>query len=155
MSVEQKLAARGLALPTAPQPLGAYKAVVESQGMLYISAQVPIRDGKVVFQGRVGVDLTLEQGQQAAELTALNALAQIHRYLGGFDRLVRIVRVEGHVASADGFFDQPKVIDGASNLYADVLGDKAGHVRSAFSHTQLPANSAVVLAVTAEIAPAA
>lgn len=154
MSVEQKLAARGLALPNAPQPLGAYKAVIESQGLLFISAQVPIQDGKIVIQGRVGDTLTLEQGQKAAELTALNALAQIHRHLGGFDRLVRLVRVEGHVASADGFFDQPAVIDGASNLFADVLGDKAGHVRSAFSHTQLPANSAVILVVTAEVSPA-
>lgn len=153
MSVEQKLAARGLTLPNAPQPLGAYQAVVEAQGLLFISAQVPLRDGAVVFKGRVGDTLTLEQGKQAAELVGLNVLAQIHRYLNGFDRLVRIVRLEGHVASADGFYDQPAVIDGASNLFADVLGDKAGHARAAFSHTQLPANSAVILSVTAEIRP--
>jgi len=153
MTVEQKLAARGLALPVPPQPLGAYRATVEANGTLRISGQVPLRDGQVVFKGRVGEALTVEQGKQAAELTALNVLAQIHRHLGGFDRLVQLIHVEGYVASAEGFYDQPGVIDAASNLFADVLGDKAGHTRAVFSQTQLPANAAIILVVTAQIEP--
>ncbi|HEY3597552.1 MAG TPA: RidA family protein [Paraburkholderia sp.] len=151
MSVESRLAARGLALPAPPHPLGRYTATSEAGDLLFISGQLPFRDGRVAFQGRVGETVTTAQGKQAAELAALNVLAQIHQHLGGFERLDHIVRVEGHVASADGNFDQPAVIDGASELFADVLGEKAGHARSAFSQRQLPNNATVVLVVIAKI----
>ncbi|MGO4809787.1 RidA family protein [Cupriavidus sp. 2MCAB6] len=154
MSVESKLADLGLALPQPPQPLGSYTATSEAGDLLFISGQLPLREGRVIFQGRVGEVLTVEQGKQAAELAALNVLAQIRHYLGGFERLDHIVRVEGHVSSAEGYFDQPAVINGASDLFAAVLGEKAGHARSAFSHNQLPANAAVVLVVIAKIRPA-
>ncbi|MGF6482506.1 enamine deaminase RidA (YjgF/YER057c/UK114 family) [Paraburkholderia sp. JPY419] len=154
MSVQQKLAELGLELPTPPQPLGSYTAVSEAGNLLFISGQVPLSAGKMIYMGRVGETLTLEEGRKAAQLAALNALAQISRHLGGFERLHHIVRVEGHVSSADGFYDQPAVVDGASDLFAAVLGDKAGHARSAFSHSQGPANAAVVIVVIAEILPA-
>ncbi|SAL32933.1 RidA family protein [Caballeronia humi] len=153
MSVETRLAARGLALPEPPKPLGRYTATSEAGDLLFVSGQLPLRDGRVAFQGRVGEDVSVEEGRQAAEIAALNVLAQIHAHLGGFDRLEHIVRVEGHVASADGNFEQPAVIDGASDLFADVLESKAGHARSAFSHRQLPANASVVLVVIAKIRP--
>ncbi|MGF6729163.1 enamine deaminase RidA (YjgF/YER057c/UK114 family) [Paraburkholderia youngii] len=154
MSVQQKLAELGLELPTPPQPLGSYTAVSEAGNLLFISGQVPLSAGKMIYTGRVGETLTLEQGRKAAQLAALNALAQISQHLGGFERLHHIVRVEGHVSSADGFYAQPAVVDGASDLFAAVLGDKAGHARSAFSHSQGPANAAVVVVVIAEILPA-
>jgi enamine deaminase RidA (YjgF/YER057c/UK114 family) len=154
VSVEQKLADLGLTLPTPPQPLGNYTAVSEAGNLLFISGQGPIANGKLVWTGRVGEQLTLEQGQEAAQLTALNVLAQIKRHLGGFERLHHIVRVEGHVSSAEGFLGQPAVLDGASDLFAAVLGEKAGHARSAFSHSQLPANLPVELVVIAQILPA-
>ncbi|RAR47679.1 enamine deaminase RidA (YjgF/YER057c/UK114 family) [Paraburkholderia unamae] len=154
MSVEQKLADLGLTLPAAPQPLGNYSAVSEAGNLLFISGQGPLADGKLRWSGRVGAELTLEEGQQAAQLTALNVLAQIKRHLGGFERLHHIVRVEGHVSSAEGFLAQPVVLDAASDLFAAVLGEKAGHARSAFSHSQLPANLAVELVVIAQILPA-
>ncbi|TAM55849.1 MAG: RidA family protein [Paraburkholderia sp.] len=153
MSVQQKLAALGLQLPSPPEPLGSYTAVSEAGNLLFISGQVPLAEGKIAFAGRVGENLTLEQGRKAAELAALNVLAQISRHLGGFERLHHIVRVEGHVSCADGFYEQPAVVDGASDLFAAVLGEKAGHARSAFSHSQLPANAAVVLVVIAQIVP--
>jgi enamine deaminase RidA (YjgF/YER057c/UK114 family) len=151
MSVEQKLQDLGLSLPNPPQPLGAYTAVSEAGDLLFISGQVPLRDAKMTYTGKVGEAQTLEGGQQAAQLTALNVLAQIRKHLGGFDRLDHIVRVEGHVSCVDGFYAQPAVLDGASDLFAQVLGDKAGHARSAFSHSQLPANATVVLVVIAQI----
>ncbi|MGF6633123.1 RidA family protein [Paraburkholderia sp. MM6662-R1] len=154
MSVQQKLAELGLELPSPPQPLGSYTAVSEAGNLLFISGQVPLSDGKMVYSGRVGENLTLEEGRKAAQLAALNVLAQISRHLGGFERLHHIVRVEGHVSSADGFYGQPAVVDGASDLFAAVLGDKAGHARSAFSHSQSPADAAVVIVVIAEILPA-
>jgi len=153
MTVEDKLAELGLVLPTPPKPLGSYTAVSEAGNQLFISGQVPLVDGKVIFTGRVGDEQTVDDGKDAAEIAALNVLAQINAHLGGFDRLDHIVRVEGHVSSVDGFYDQPAVIDAASELFAAVLGDKAGHARSAFSHSQLPANATVVLVVIAQIKP--
>ncbi|MEO7404907.1 MAG: RidA family protein, partial [Burkholderiales bacterium] len=129
---------------------GAYRPAIQAGGFLYISGQIPIENGAVRYKGLVGAELTLEEGRAAAALTALNALAQIRHFLGGFERLRQIVRLEGHVASAPGFYDQPKVLDAASELYARVLGEHAGHVRTAFSSTQLPANAAVQLVVIAE-----
>jgi enamine deaminase RidA (YjgF/YER057c/UK114 family) len=149
--VLERLAALGLALPPAPQPLGAYRAVVQSGALLFLSGQLPIRDGAVVHRGAVGATLTVEEGRAAAGLCALNALAQIHRFLGGFERLKQIARVDGYVASAPGNFDQPKVLDGASDLFAQVLAERAGHARTAFAVPQLPANAAVELAVIAEV----
>ncbi|WP_322049458.1 RidA family protein [Paraburkholderia sp. J67] len=151
MTVEKRLADLGLALPEAPQPLGSYTAVSEAGNLLFISGQVPLVNGQMAFTGQVGRDLSVEEGRAAARTTALNVLAQIGRHLGGFERLERIVRVEGHVSSAEGFHDQPGVLDGASELFAHVLGEQAGHARSAFSHTQLPANAAVALVVIASI----
>ncbi|WP_431822384.1 RidA family protein [Burkholderia sp. F1] len=154
MIVERKLAELGLALPEPPQPLGSYTAVSEAGNLLFVSGQVPLAGGKMAYTGRVGEQLTVDEGKRAAQLAALNVLAQIDGHLGGFDRLHHIVRVEGHVSSADGFHGQPAVIDGASDLFAAVLGDKAGHARSAFSHSQLPADAAVALVVIAQILPA-
>ena len=149
--VDRRLAELGIELPGAPQPLGAYRAVVRAGDLLFLSGQVPIRDGAIRYQGRVGAELTVEEGRAAAEMTALNALAQIRQFLGGFDRLRQIVRLEGYVASAPDFHSQPKVLDAASELLQRVLGERAGHVRSAFAVEHLPANAAIELVVTAEV----
>ncbi len=153
MSVHERLAARGLVLPPAPKPLGSYTAVSQAGDLLFISGQLPLQDGKVVWQGQVGKDLTVEQGKRAAELAALNVLAQIHAHLDGFERLDHIVRVDGHIASAPGWLEQPAVLDGASDLFVDVLAEKAGHARTISSHFQQPANAAVILVVIAQIRP--
>ena len=153
MSIEQRLKERGLSLPNPPQPLGSYTAVSQAGDLLFISGQLPLQDGKVVWQGALGRELTLEQGKQAAQLAALNVLAQIHAHLGGFERLDHIVRLEGHVTSAPGWLQQTAVLDGASDLFAEVLGEKAGHARAAYSQVQQPANAAVILVVIAQIKP--
>lgn len=141
-----------LELPAPPQPLGRYTAVSRAGDLLFISGQLPLRDGKVVWKGELGKDLTIEEGKQAAELAALNVLAQIDKYLGGgFERLDHIVRLDGYITSAAGFVDQPAVLDGASNLFADVLGEKAGHARAAFAQSRQPGNAAVILVVIAQI----
>jgi enamine deaminase RidA (YjgF/YER057c/UK114 family) len=150
-ATDHRLAEQGIELPKAPEPLGAYRAVVQAGSLLFLSGQLPLEDGAIRYKGRVGAELTLEEGRAAAELAALNVLAQIRRHLGGFDRLLQIVRLEGHVASAPGFYDQPRVLDAASELISRALGEKAGHARSAFAASHLPANAAVELVVTAEI----
>ncbi len=149
--IDRRLTELGIELPAAPQPLGAYRAVVQAGSLLFLSGQLPIKNGALQFKGRVGAELSLDEGRAAAELTALNALAQIRHFLGGFDRLRQIVRLEGHVASAPDFFDQPKVLDGASDLLSRILGDRAGHARTAFGPASLPANAAIELVVIAEV----
>jgi enamine deaminase RidA (YjgF/YER057c/UK114 family) len=148
--VDRRLAELGIALPEAPQPLGAYRAAVQAGPLVFLSGQLPIRDGVIRYKGRVGLELTLADGRAAAELTALNALAQLRHHLGGFGRLRQIVRLEGYVASAPDFHQQPKVLDAASELLRRVLEDRAGHARSAFAVSHLPADAAVELVVIAE-----
>jgi len=138
----------GLELPVPPAPAGSYVPVRLHEGVGWVSAQVPVRGGRVEYAGRVGDELTPEQGRAAAELAALNTLARIHEALGGFDRLRGLLRVEGHVASADEFRDQPAVLDGASDLFRKVLGEAGVHARSAFGPPSLPWDCAVELVVT-------
>ncbi len=149
--IEQKLAELGFTLDNPPEPIGNYEAAVISGNMLYISGQLPISDGKLVYQGQVGSDLSISEGYRAAEIAAVNVLAQIKKKLGTFDRLVKIVRVDGHISGSDDFIEQPKVLDGASDLFKKVLGDKSGHARTVFGHPRLPKNAAIELVVVAQI----
>jgi enamine deaminase RidA (YjgF/YER057c/UK114 family) len=147
----KQLATRDLPLPPAPQPAGSYRPWVRSGGLLFVSGQLPIGDGKLRFRGRVGAELSEAEGGQAARLAALNVLAQIRDALNGFDDLITLLRVEGHVSSAAAFLEQPRVLDAASEVFAAVLGPKAGHARAAFAAPRLPLDAAVELVVTAAI----
>ena len=149
MSIESRLHELGLSLPDPPRPAGNYEPWVICGRWLYISAQVPIENGQLRYTGRVGAELSVEQGRAAARLTALNVLAQIRDALGGFERLERLVRVEGHVASASGGPNTPYVLDAASDLFVAVLGDRGRHTRTAFTPDYLPYNLAIELVVTA------
>ena len=151
MSVEQRLAKLGFELPEAPRALGSYRPAVLAGGLLFISGQLPMSNGKLAYIGRVGAELSEADGRAAAQLAALNVLAQIHAALGGFDRLLTLLRVEGHVSSAPGYFDQPRVIDAASELFSEVLGDKGAHSRAAFAPPALPRNAAIELVVIAAV----
>ncbi|MCH8021820.1 RidA family protein [candidate division KSB1 bacterium] len=149
--IDQKLAELGFTIDNPPEPIGNYEAAVISGNMLYISGQLPLSDGKLVYQGRVGSDLSVSEGYLAAELAAVNVLAQIKKKLGTFDRLVKIVRVDGHISSSDDFIEQPKVLDGASDLFKKILDEKAGHARAVFGYSMLPKNATIELVVIAEI----
>lgn len=151
MNVIENLARLGLQLPKPPAPAGAYRPTLLTGGLLFISGQIPLLDGELKYPGRVGIELTEAQASEAARLAALNVLAQIDAALGGFDRLVSLVRVEGYVSSAPGWFDQPRVLDAASNLLSEVLETKGAHARAAFGVPQLPLNAAVELVVTAAV----
>jgi enamine deaminase RidA (YjgF/YER057c/UK114 family) len=140
-----------LALPPAPQPAGGYRPWVRSGGLLFISGQLPIAGGELRYRGRVGAELSEAEGSAAAELAALNVLAQISDALGGFDDLVALLRIEGHVSSAPGFFEQPRILDAASAVFRAALGDKAGHARSAFAPALLPLDAAIELVATAAV----
>ena len=152
-SVELKLAELGLNLPPAPKPAGNYSAYMRAGNLLFISGQLPIENGVLRYSGKVGADLTEEEGYAAARLAALNVLAQIRAALGSFDQLEHLVRVEGHVASAPGWHNAPKVLNGASDLFLALLNERGCHARAAFNPPSLPLTVAVELVVTAAVKP--
>jgi enamine deaminase RidA (YjgF/YER057c/UK114 family) len=145
MSVEAKLKELGLDLPDAPPPAANYKRCVRVGRLAFFSGQLPWVEGKMRYAGHVGSELTDEEGYQAARICALNALAQIKAELGSFDKLETIVRVDGHVNSAPGWTGHPRVLNGASDLFVEVLGGRAGHARTALGHNELPLDAAVEL----------
>lgn len=145
MSVEERLAQLGLELPGPPPPAANYKRCVQCGNLAFFSGQLPWVKGKMRYAGHVGAELTEEEGYRAARICALNALAQIKAEFGSFDRLETIVRVEGHVNSAPGWTGHPKVLNGASDLFMEVLGERAGHARTALGHNELPLDAAVEL----------
>ena len=151
MSIEENLEKMGLKLPPAPQPAGNYSAAVRVGNLLFVSGQFPIENGALRYAGRVGAELTEQEGYAAARLAALNVLAQIKAALGSLDRVEQLVRVEGHVASAPGWTNTPKVLDGASDLFVEVLGKRGMHARTAHNPGVLPWNLAVELVVVVEV----
>lgn len=150
-NVMRRLAGLGIELPMPPQPLGAYKGVIESGSMLYVSMQGPVVLGQPKRVGLLGRDLTVEDGRTEAKRAVLNALAQIHQHLGSFDRVRQIIRLEGYLACADDFMDHPAVLDGASELLAALFKESAGHVRSLCGVRNLPGNLPVAVALTVEL----
>lgn len=148
MSAEDKLRELGLQLPPPPQPAGAYTRAIKSMGLIFVSGQLPLAEGQIQYAGTLGVDLDVDAGYAAARLCALNALSVLKAEAGTLET-VSIVRLGGYVASASDFYDQAKVINGASDLMAEVLGDKGIHARLAVGVTSLPLGAAVELEVIA------
>lgn len=137
--VEERLAKLGLALPKVSAPVANYVPVVISRGMAYVAGQIPIREGKVEVQGRVGVEVGIEQAQEAARLCALNVLAQLREALGGdLGKVKRFVKVNVFVACTHEFKDHPKVGNGASDLFVAAMGDAGKHARAAVGCPSLP-----------------
>jgi len=150
--VDGKLQELGLAWPVPPKPLAAYVPAVRSGNWLVVSGQLPFRDGRLTAAGRVPSGVTLEQAQAAAQQCILNALAIVRAELGGdWSRLVRIVRVGAFVASDDGFTDQAKVANGASELLLRLLGESGRHARAAVGVNALPLGAAVEVEILVEV----
>ena len=151
--VEARLTELGIELPQAAAPAANYVPYVVSGNLVFVSGQVTVWNGEFRYQGKVGQDLGVEDGQAAARLCALNIIAQVKAACGGdLDRVVRIVRLGGFVNSTPDFTDQPKVINGASDLMAEVFGDKGKHARAAVSAAALPLGVAVEVEAVVEIA---
>ena len=152
--IENKLAQLGLALLPAPKPVGLYKPMLMVGNLAYLSGHGPLQsDGKIIL-GRVGADLTLEQGQAAAKQTGLAMLATLRAGLGSLDRVVRVVKVLGLVRCTDDFGQTPAVINGCSQLFVDLWGDDLGiGVRSALGTNALPGGMAVEVEAIFEIKP--
>ena len=149
--IEKKLGELGIILPGQTKSMGNYVTVRRSGNMLYLSGNGPMREGKVVMSGKLGADLTVEQGYEAARITAINILGVLKSELGDLDKIKQFVKVLGFVQSTDDCFDQPKVINGASDLFVEVLGEKGRHARSAIGTSVLPFNLPVEIEVIVEV----
>lgn len=150
MSAEGQLTALGLTLPPAPKPVASYVPAVRSGNLVFLSGILPMKDGKPAWTGKLGRDLTVDQGMEAARVACLNALAVIRAELGSLDAVTRIVRLSGHVASAEGFTQQPAVVNGASDLLVSIFGDAGRHARLALGAQELPLGAAVELELIIE-----
>jgi len=146
VDVEARLAKLGLALPAAPAPAANYVPFTIARGLVFVAGQAPVRDGKYAFTGRVGAEVTVEDAQAAARLCGLNILAQVKAAVGGdWTRVARCVRICGYISSAPGFFEQPKVLDGCSDLMVQALGEAGKHARSALGVAALRGNVPVAV----------
>jgi enamine deaminase RidA (YjgF/YER057c/UK114 family) len=144
MNIENKLRELKIELPNAPDPVGAYVAFKKINNLLFISGQLPIsKDGEMI-KGKIGNDLTLEDGQKASKLCVINILAQVKKALNGdLNKVKSCVKITGFVNSTDDFKDQPKVINPASETLSAVFGDNGKHARAAISSNSLPLGAAV------------
>jgi enamine deaminase RidA (YjgF/YER057c/UK114 family) len=148
--IDEKLANMNIALPSPPKPAGSYIPVVKTGNLVFVSGQIPMRDGKVQVTGKIPTNTTVEEAQSAAKLCILNALSQIKSEIGSLDRISRIVRVSGFVNSSPDFTEQPKVINAASDLLYEIFGENGKHSRIAVGVASLPLDSSVEIDVIAE-----
>ncbi len=149
--IEEKLQSLNISLPTPPKPAGSYIPVVVSKSWAFVSGQIPIKDGKVAFIGKVPTSQSIENAQKAAKLCAINALAQLKAELGDLDKIQKIIKVSGFVNSEQNFSEHPKVINAASDFLYDVFGEKGKHSRIAIGVNSLPLDSTVELDMIVEI----
>jgi enamine deaminase RidA (YjgF/YER057c/UK114 family) len=141
--IEEKIKQMGITIPEAAKPLAAYIPALQVGNFVMTSGQVPIAGGVIKYQGKVGKDLSEDQGKEAAKLCAINCLSAVKSVIGSLDRIKRIVKLTAFVNSAEGFSAQPKVANGASEFIVEIFGDAGKHVRSAVGVNELPLNSAV------------
>lgn len=151
--IDARLTELGIELPQAGKALAAYVPFVRTGNQLFISGQVPLWNGEVRYKGKLGADMDIDTGRAAARTCALNIIAQAKAALDGdLDRVVRVVKLVGFVNSMPDFTDQPKVINGASELMAEVFGEAGTHARSAVSAASLPLGVAVEVEAIIEVA---
>ena len=149
--VEEILKEKGLEIPEAPKPLAAYIPVTKVGNLIFTAGQIPLKNGKLIYEGKVGKDLPVETARKAAELCLLNGLSVIKSVTGSLENIKKIVKATVFVNSAEGFTDQAKVANGASELLVELFGEKGKHVRSAVGVNELPINSAVELELIVEV----
>jgi len=150
-TVENELHKLGLALPAAPGPVGSYVTAVRTGNLVVTSGQLPWQGDKLAFTGKLGSSLTVEQGYEAARLSALNGVAQLKAIVGDLDRVRRIVRLEGYVHCGRDFRQHPQVLNGASDLLNAIFGERGKHTRTAVGIHEMPLDAPVQLVLWAEV----
>ena len=150
MSASARLTELGIELPDVVPPAGVYVPAVRTGNLVYTAGQVPMQSGKLAGAGKVGAEVTPEEGKDLARVCALNALAAVHS-LVGIDAVTQVVKVVGFVSSAPGFHGQPGVVNGASELLGEVFGDAGAHARSAVGVAELPLDAPVEVELIVEV----
>jgi enamine deaminase RidA (YjgF/YER057c/UK114 family) len=153
MTPEDRLRTLGLELPAPPVPVAAYSLAVRTGDLLYLSGTTCYRDGQPMVRGKLGRDLSIQQGYDAARQTALNLLAVVREHVGDLQQIAQIVKVNGYVNSAPGFVEQPAVMNGASELLLGVLGDRGRHARTSVGVAELPGDIPVEIEMIVQLSP--
>ncbi len=148
---EDRLQALGIELPEAPAAVAAYLPWIRTGNLVMTSGQLPWRGGEMAYAGKLGGELSVDEGYQAARLCAINAIAQLRAATGDLSRVRQIVRLEGNVHSAPGFRGHPQVLNGASELMNEIFGERGRHTRTALGINEMPLDAAVQLSVFAEV----
>jgi enamine deaminase RidA (YjgF/YER057c/UK114 family) len=148
--IEKRLEELSIEIPTPPSPAGSYIPVVITGNLAFVSGQIPMKDGIVMFEGKVPEKQSVNSARDAAEICIINGLAQLKANLGSLDRITKFVRISGFVNSNPDFVEQPKVINAASDLLVEIFGDMAKHSRIAVGVTSLPLNSTVEIDMVVE-----
>ena len=149
--IEEKINQMGIEIPEAAKPLAAYIPALKVGNLIMTSGQVPVSNGVIKFQGKLGKDLSEDEGKEAAKLCAINCLSAVKSLIGNLDKIKRVVKLTVFVNSSTGFMAQPKVANGASEFIVEVFGDIGKHVRSAVGVNELPLNSAVEIEMVVEV----
>ncbi len=151
MAAEDELRRLGIELPSPPKPVATYIPAVRVGELVFLCGVIPIRDGMLAFSGKLGRDLLVSQGYAAARVALLNALAILRAEVGNLDRVKKVVRMVGYVASGEGFGEQPAVINGASDLLVEVFAEAGRHARIAVGVAELPLNAPVELELIVQV----
>ena len=153
-SVISRFSKIGIVLPVPPTPLGAYVETVDTGNLLFLSGVLPVVDRKLAISGRLGENLTVKEGQEAARIASLNALAAAQEHLGSLDRLKKLIKLTVLIATTEQFTEHAPVADGASDLFVQIFGPNTGHVRLVYGVQSLPINAPVIVDTLFEIKPA-
>ena len=151
MTIAENLQRLGVTLPPAPRPVGSYVPACQAGDLVFVSGVLPFQEGKILQPGKVGRDLSIDEGKANARIAVINALAILQQELGDLSRITRVVRLTGHVASAEGFGDQPAVINGASDFLVEVFGEKGRHARLALGAFELPLHAPIELELIVQV----
>jgi enamine deaminase RidA (YjgF/YER057c/UK114 family) len=148
--IEDKLKELSIEIPAPPSPAGSYIPVVTTGNLAFVSGQIPMKDGKVIFEGKVPEKQSVDSARDAAKICIINGLSQLKTNLGSLDNITKFVRISGFVNSSPDFIEQPKVINAASDLLVEIFGDMAKHSRIAVGVASLPLNSTVEIDMVVE-----
>lgn len=149
--IEEKINQLGFTLPAAPKPLASYEPAVKVGDLVFTAGQLPIKDGKLIFNGKLGKDLNEEDGKKAAQICALNCLSVVKFEIENLDNIDRIVKLTVFVNSAEGFINHPQVANGASDLIKEIFSENGKHVRSAVGVAELPLNAPVEIEMIVKV----
>jgi enamine deaminase RidA (YjgF/YER057c/UK114 family) len=151
MKIEHKIKELGLILPEAPKPVAEYIPAKKIGNLVFTSGQGPIKDGKFIYVGKIGGEVSLKEGYESAKICAINCLAAIKSVIGSLDKIDEIIKVKGYVNSTSDFYRQPEVVNGASELIVKIFGKKGKHARSALGTSVLPGNIPVELEMIVKV----